>query len=154
MQTRNNDVRALIKDTKLGGEPNIQIVKSKMKKRIYIAGKLSADTPIGYIQNMHRMINTAKEVRDAGYSVYCPANDFLEGLVDGHFDYSAYFDNSQPWLLASDAVVLVPGWETSPGTKRELDLAAENNIPIYASVKALVFDDKMKWMLNPKLNLQ
>lgn len=124
-----------------------------MKKRIYIAGKLNADA-VGYIKNIHKMIKTAKEVRDAGYSVYVPCNDILEGIQNGDFDYEDFFGNSQPWLLASDAVVLVPGWETSPGTKRELDLAAENNIPIYASVKALVFDDKMKWILNPKLNLQ
>ena len=71
--------------------------------RVYVAGKLNADA-VGYIQNMHRMIKTAKELRDAGFSVYVPCNDFLEGLVDGSFDYKEYFDNSQPWLSVSNAV--------------------------------------------------
>jgi hypothetical protein len=85
-------------------------------KKIYIAGKLN-DTAVGYIKNCHKMIKTAKEVRSAGFSVYVPCIDFLEGLVDGGFEYNDYFDNSQPWLLASDAVFLTPGWGSSEELK-------------------------------------
>lgn len=102
-------------------------------KKVYIAGKLNDDA-VGYIKNFHRMIMTAKFVRDAGYSVYVPCNDFLEGLVDGGFDYSDYFDNSQPWLASADAVYLVPGWETSTGTKREIELAKGLGIPVFDNI--------------------
>jgi len=115
--------------------------------KVYVAGKLSHDTTIGYIQNMHNMIKFAAELRAIGVSVYVPANDFLEGLVHGGFEYEDYFGNSQPWLLASDAVVLVPGWETSPDTKREIALAEKNNIPVYKNIddfKDDFFDDKIK----------
>jgi len=105
--------------------------------RVYVAGKLNADA-VGYIQNMHRMIRTAKEVRDEGFAVYVPCNDFLEGLVDGEFDYKDYFDNSQPWLLASQAVFLVPGWEDSKGTAREIELAKSKKIPVFDDLEQMV----------------
>lgn len=103
-------------------------------KRVYVAGKLNADA-VGYIKNVHRMIKTAREVRRAGYAVYVPCNDFLEGLVDGNFDYSEYFDNSQPWLINSDAVFLTPGWETSSGTAKEVETAKANNIPVFETIR-------------------
>jgi hypothetical protein len=106
-------------------------------KKIYIAGKLNDDA-VGYIKNMHKMIKTAKAAREAGFSVYVPCVDILEGLVDGNFTYKDFFDNSQPWLLASDGVLLTPGWETSEGTKREIKLAEDNNIPVFLSVEGMV----------------
>lgn len=102
--------------------------------KVYCAGKLNADA-VGYINNMHRMIKTAKVLRDNGYCVYVPCNDFLEGLVDGNFDYHEYFDNSQPWLSVSDAMFLTPGWQTSTGTKKEMELAESLNIPIFSGVE-------------------
>ena len=105
-------------------------------KKIYVAGKLNDDA-VGYIKNCHRMILTAKLVRDNGYSVYVPCNDFLEGLVDGNFDYEDYFVNSQPWLSASDAVFLTPGWETSTGTQKEIKLATSLNIPVFEEIDAM-----------------
>jgi len=107
------------------------------KKKIYVAGKLSHDDPCGYIQNCHKMIKAAKVLRDNKYCVYVPCNDFLEGIVSGDFKYEDYFENSQPWLMISDAVFLVPGWETSPGTKREMELADSLNIPIFSDIEAM-----------------
>lgn len=106
-------------------------------KKVYIAGKLN-DNAVGYIKNCHKMIKTAKAVRDAGFSVYVPCVDFLEGLVDGDFEYNDYFDNSQPWLLSSDAVFLTPGWGSSEGTKREIALATEHNIPMYDNLNIMI----------------
>ena len=105
--------------------------------RVYVAGKLNDDA-IGYIRNMHRMIRTARKVRKAGFSVYVPCNDFLEGLVDGKFKYEEYFNNSQPWLEASEAIFLTPGWETSAGTKREIELANGLDIPVFSDLKKMV----------------
>ena len=106
-------------------------------KRIYIAGKLNDDA-CGYIKHLHRMIDTARKVRRAGFAVYVPGNDFLEGLVAGDFGYSEYFNNSQPWLAASDAVFLTPGWETSSGTKREIAYAKSLGIPVYDNLGQMI----------------
>ena len=105
-------------------------------KKVYIAGKLN-DMAVGYIKNCHKMIKVAKEVRNAGFSVYVPCVDFLEGLVDGNFEYEDFFNNSQPWLLSADAIFLVPGWGSSEGTKREIALARENDIPIFDSIEVM-----------------
>ena len=103
------------------------------KPKVYVAGKLNADA-VGYIKNVHRMIKTAKLLRENGYSVYVPAIDLLEGIVDGNFSYDDYFDNSQPWLLAADAVFLTPLWETSKGTKKEINLAKFVGIPVFEDI--------------------
>lgn len=104
--------------------------------KVYVAGKLNADA-VGYIKNMHRMIKIARILRKEGYAVYVPCNDFLEGLVDGNFDYDHYFCNSQPWLLVADALFLVPGWESSIGTAKEITLANEKEIPVFSDIKKM-----------------
>jgi len=108
----------------------------KKKLRGYVAGKLNADA-VGYIQNCHRMIKAAKEVRDLGVAVYVPCNDFLEGLVDGNFSYHDYFENSQPWLEVADFIYVSPGWETSSGTKKEIEFALSLGKPVFYSMEAL-----------------
>ena len=99
-------------------------------KKVYVAGKLNADA-VGYLHNCHKMINTAELLREAGYSVFVPCLDLIMGIAFGWDSYEEYFNNSQPWLKASDAVFLVPGWETSKGTIREINTAFENKIPVF-----------------------
>ena len=103
------------------------------KKKIYVAGKLN-DMAVNYLLNVHKMMKQAEELRLAGYSVYVPAIDLVMGIAFGYKDYHDYFDNSQPWLKASDAVFLTPGWETSLGTKKEIESAESYNIPVFDSL--------------------
>jgi len=107
-----------------------------MKKRIYIAGKLN-DMAVDYLNNVHKMMTVAEEVRLAGYSVFVPAIDLLMGIKFGYTSYEDYFENSQSWLAVSDAVFLVPGWDDSEGTKKEISLARELGIPIFANIKGM-----------------
>lgn len=108
-----------------------------MKTKVYIAGKLN-DMAVDYIKNVHKMIGWAYKVRQLGFAVYVPCNDFLEGLVNGTFGYGEYFSNSQPWLAASDCVFVCPGYESSSGTLREIELATSLNIPVYYTLDSLV----------------
>lgn|SRR5512133_571704 len=107
-----------------------------MKKLVYIAGKLN-DNADGYIRNLHRMIKTANAVRNAGFVVYIPGLDFLEGLVDGSFVYNQYFDNSQPILKRCDAIFLTPGWEDSLGTQDEICNVHRWGVPVFDDVDVL-----------------
>jgi hypothetical protein len=104
--------------------------------KVYVAGKLN-DSACGYIKNIHRMIKEAYKLRRLGYSVYVPCVDILEGIVSGDFEYLDYFDNSQPWLLSSDAIYCCPGWESSKGTLREIETAKANNIPVFYNIETL-----------------
>jgi hypothetical protein len=99
-------------------------------KKVYIAGKLN-DMAVDYIKNVHDMLYWANEVRKLGYAVFVPALDFLMGMQFGDWEYKDYFENSQPWLEASDCVFVCPGWETSKGTQKEVKRAKELGIPIF-----------------------
>jgi hypothetical protein len=107
------------------------------KALIYIAGALRSDIP-GYISNMRKMILTAEEVRLQGYAVFIPCLDFLTGLTAGGYEFHDYFDNSFEILKRCDAIFLVPGWETSKGTAREIELAKSIGIPVFDNINDLV----------------
>ena len=98
-------------------------------KKIYVAGALNSDA-VGYIRNLHSMISYSNKLRRKGYSVFVPGLDILMGLLDGNFDYQDYFENSQPWLVVSDIMFVCPGWESSKGTMKEIELAKKSSIPI------------------------
>jgi hypothetical protein len=102
-------------------------------ERVYVAGKLNADA-VGYIHNCHKMMNTAELLREAGYAVYVPCLDNQMGWMFGWEKYECYFNFSQPWLKVSDAVYLVPGWETSQGTIKEIETAWEYHIPVFDTI--------------------
>jgi len=109
----------------------------KRKTRVYIAGKLNADA-VGYLKNVSNMMETAEAIRLAGFSVFIPAIDLLCGIKHGYDSYEEYFENGQPWLMAADAVFLVPGWETSEGTKKEIETAEDLNIPVFDDMLDLI----------------
>lgn len=104
------------------------------KKRVYVAGKLNG-MAVDYVKNCHSMIEWAEKIRRLGFSVYVPCVDFLMGVHFGYYTYEDYFDNSQPWLAASDAVFVCPGWESSRGTKRELETAGKLGIPVFCKIE-------------------
>jgi hypothetical protein len=113
-------------------------MEDKKMKRVYVCGKLN-DMACGYIGNLHNMIINAEKVRKAGFSVFIPGIDFLCGLTTGDWKYEDYFQNSQPWLEAADALfVQGDNWKSSKGTLREIKKAKTLRIPIFYDL------DKMK----------
>ena len=107
------------------------------KTRVYIAGKLNADA-VGYLHNVHLMMETAEACRLAGFSVFIPAIDLLCGIKHGYSSYEEYFENGQPWLMAADAVLLVHGWDSSKGTASEIVTAESLGIPVFKELSELV----------------
>lgn len=80
------------------------------------------------------MMVYAEKVRRMGYSVYIPCIDLQMGLTFGHYEYDDYFNNSQPWLDASDAIFLTPGWDDSKGTQREIARGDAQLIPAFSNI--------------------
>ena len=105
--------------------------------RVYVAGKLN-DMAVDYLHNVHKMMDFAEAVRLAGFSILVPAVDLLMGIKHGYNKYEDYFDNSQPWLMAADAVITVPGWETSDGTRAEIETAEKLGIPVFHELSDLI----------------
>jgi nucleoside 2-deoxyribosyltransferase len=106
-------------------------------KAIYIAGRLSKNEDhsvsdaVQYLYNVSKMMETAQTVKEAGYSVLVPALDLLMGMKFGYKTYDDYFNNNLVWVAKADAVYLVPTWETSPGTRREMQYAIDNGVPVF-----------------------
>jgi len=107
--------------------------------KVYIAGRLT-DTTDKYIINVRTMILEGKKVRNAGFSVYIPALDFLSGVVTGERKYMDYFNNSIEWLKVSDAVYIIDNYMASKGTKEEINMAKRLDIPIFFNL-----EDLIKW---------
>lgn len=107
------------------------------KPLIYVAGALRSDIP-GYISNIHKMIIMAEKIRRAGFAVFIPCLDILQGIVMGDLLFHDYFQNSFAIILRCDAIFLTPGWENSEGTKDEVDRAEQRGIPVFDNLDILI----------------
>jgi len=110
------------------------------RRCVYIAGPLSSPLCTGYLANVHRFVSVAVTLRRAGYAPYNPADDFVEGIMAGDFEYEDYFEPNLAWLEKADAVYLI---DPSPGANRECDRARDLAIPVVRTLAELhaVFED-------------
>lgn len=116
--------------------PNFLQTISERKIRVYIAGPLTADIPT-YIKNVHKMMEYAEKLRKGGYAVYIPCLDLLQGVVWGDYEFEDYYDNSLAFLEVCDIVFVCPGWESSKGTRNEINHADELGIKVVYSIAEL-----------------
>ena len=109
-------------------------------KRIYIAGAYSADNVITILDNIREGMRLATKVLLLGYAPFCPWLDFHFQLMlrgDEKLTVEDYYRYSIAWLKVSDAMLLVPGWQSSRGTKTEMEIADKMGIPIYYDINEL-----------------
>lgn len=115
-------------------------------KRVYVAGLYSRNKQgemanvIEVLDNMRVGMRVATEVFLAGYAPFCPWVDyhFMLMLREGEkLEIEDYYAYSLAWLEKSDALLVLPGWESSPGTVRERDRSVELGIPVFYSLEAL-----------------
>jgi len=105
-----------------------------MNKLIYVAGKLT-DGPEGYIHNMHRMIKYARQIEEFGVFTAIPCLDIIKGLVCGDLTLHDYMGTNLEIMFRCDAVALVPGWESSKGTRMEIEAAKKRGIPVLQGLR-------------------
>ena len=108
-------------------------------KRIYCAGKYSGDNVLSVLQNIGRGEKIAASLFANGYAPFSPwaDKDFCFKLPDHDFTVRQFYDYSIAWLEVSEAVFLVPGWEESAGTLKELEIAAGLGLPVFTNFKDL-----------------
>jgi len=109
----------------------------KFPKSAYIAGAMRGMP----LYNFQAFADVAMTLRGYDIIVYSPAerdmaNGFQPHLAlddpDQHFNLEEAF-TWDFWAIAeSDAIVLLPGWETSDGTKKEIILAQGMGKQIFA----------------------
>lgn len=102
---------------------------------VYVAGAYS-----GYIMDVATNIRKGRRVCIdlvlLGYNPYCPWNDWEWAVVED-IPKEAFQRVGIAHLLKSDCVFLVPGWENSGGTKREIEIAKQRGIPIFSNIDEL-----------------
>ena len=103
-------------------------------RRIYIAGGISG-CDIGHQMLLAGFVNAWLVNR--GWAVFNPfgscAND--AGFIVPN---EVWYEQDLEWLADCDAIVLLPGWETSKGANLELKQASEDGLDIYTWNNTLV----------------
>lgn len=107
--------------------------------RVYVAGPYSADNVLDVLRNIGRGQQVCADLFASGYAPFCPWHDksYITDRPDDPYTVQDFYDFSMAWLDVSDVVLLVPGWESSKGTLREIERAKELGIPIFSAPEAL-----------------
>jgi len=97
-------------------------------KVLYLAGPYRAPTLRGIINNIRKAEKVAIALWQAGFAVICP--HLNTALFDGVCDDKVFLEGDLEILKRCDIVVVLPGWEDSEGTRKEIALAEKLGIPI------------------------
>jgi len=92
---------------------------------IYVAGALSKDGVVKYVQYMKQMCDITDEIYRRGHYPFCPAIDFLLGFNSGIWEEKDYKNLSLAWLERCDAIFTMANSLGSKGVAKELERAKE-----------------------------
>ena len=108
-------------------------------KRVYVAGAYSGNNVIEILQNIGRGEWYSAQIFKLGYSPFVPWHDkdFVIKLWDQELDVDMFYKYSLTWLEVSDIIFLVPGWEKSKGTLKEIEVANKLGIRIVTELDKL-----------------
>jgi hypothetical protein len=100
-----------------------------MRKLVYVAGPLKADSNIGMLLNRIKAAQIGAELRRLGFAVIVP---HLESVfTEDTLTEEAWLAHGIAVMRRCDAVVLVPRSEGSEGTQAEIVEAISHGISIY-----------------------
>lgn len=97
---------------------------SDVPHQLYVAGPMSGIPEYNFPQ-FHEI---TRLLRDQGYAVFNPAENNDGGAVQSR---AFYMRIDIPALMASQAVVVLPGWQESRGASLEVWTAIDLDMPVY-----------------------
>ena len=111
-------------------------------KKVYVAGRYSADNVLEVLQNIGRGQKVCATLLASGFSPFCPWHDrtYIIDCPEDLFSVSQMKAHSMEWLRVSDAVFTVYGWEKSQGALDEIAEANRLGIPVFHT-----FTDLLEW---------
>jgi len=106
-----------------------------MMRVIYVAGRYTGANAWEIAENVRAAERVAYEVALLGVMPLCPhANTaHFYGTKSAEF----WYEGTLELLRRCDALVLVPGWETSKGVAAELAEAEARKIPVFKTLNEL-----------------
>lgn len=114
-------------------------------KRIYVAGAITpykSEHPVfGFLGNIARGIRMSLTLLLQGYFPFCPFLDYQYWffLCEGEAISEKMIKGmSMAWLEVSDAIMVLPKYRKSGGTKAEIDRAKELGIPVFYNVEDMI----------------
>lgn len=108
-----------------------------MKKIVvYIAGPYRAPTNYEVEQNVREAEALILPLASAGFTPLCPHSMFR--FFHGTMDDQYWLDATLYLLGRADCVLLVPGWEASVGTRREVAQARLLDMPVFENMTDLI----------------
>lgn len=102
---------------------------------VYVAGPYSGSI-LEVAHNIRIGRSAAVELMRIGFSVICPWNDW-ELAVLADLPMEIWKEAGMEQLRHCDAILILPGWEKSPGTIAEIAEARRRNIPIFFTIEDL-----------------
>ena len=108
--------------------------------KVYIAGPYSADNVMNVLHNIRKGIEMSYRVFAEGMAPFCPWLDYQYVLMDKErkLTIQDFYDYSIAWLLVSDAMLVLEGWQLSKGTLKEIEIAKERGIPVFYDIESLI----------------
>jgi hypothetical protein len=121
-------------------------------KIVFIAGAYIGDGTFEVIErNIREAEKYAIALADKGIGFFSPHkhtehfNSGKKSIAPEQF----YYDLDFYFLMhIADAVLVVPGWESSMGTKKELEWAKEKGMKIFYPKNPTDIEDIIKWAKN------
>ena len=99
---------------------------------IYVAGPYSASSGEKDIdKNVAKAMGIARELWIAGHTVICPHGNSAN-LDNDTMTNEDWVDRDLNMVAVCDAMVMIPGWEHSKGSRREREFADQVGIPVYS----------------------
>lgn len=99
---------------------------------IYVAGPYGATSAEGIAANVLRASSEAAALLyQDGYAVFCP-HSMSHGWERAlGYTWQRTLDACCEWVLRCDAVLMLPGWQASPGSLLERKTAIAAGIPVF-----------------------
>ncbi len=105
---------------------------------VYVAGKFSAPDRAGVELNIAAAVDMALEVARLGAMPVTPHANTAHPAFEEVQPYPFWIAGTMALLEACEAVMLVPGWETSSGARGEVKRAFELGLPVFQDLSLLV----------------
>ena len=104
-----------------------------MRRKVYVSGPITDGGIVKDMdvvrQNVKVAAEAATKLAHAGFAPLCPHLTVEQEEITGEqLDHETWMEIDEPWVLASDVVVRLPG--RSAGADRECEIARQAGIPV------------------------